>query len=208
MMHEVYIDGIRYVPLHETEEPEEPSDRFNATAFFDCVRESLFGGSLTQSQVDGLNTIGAECRKAGLDPMIQQTAYVLATVYHETAHTMQPIEEWGGASASYAPWYGRGHVQLTWEDNYRKQQDKHGHLGEDYKVHDDWNRALIEPVSALICVEGMQDGDFTGKKLDDYITKSDIDYVNARRIVNGTDRAEQIAGYAREFEKAIRAGFE
>jgi hypothetical protein len=52
----------------------------------------------------------------------------------------------------------------------------------------------------------MRDGDFTGMKLSDYITPESVDYVNARRIVNGTDRAEQIAGYAEKYEEALRAG--
>jgi hypothetical protein len=144
---------------------------------------------------------------------IEQSAYVLATVYHETAATMQPIEEYGGKSARYAPWYGRGYVQLTWEENYEKQQDKLGAMPEvvdagiPYQVHDDWDLALVPETSALITVLGMRDGDFTGRGLDDYIKPGSIDYVNARRIVNGTDKAKLIAGYATKFEVAIRAGY-
>lgn len=52
-------------------------------------------------------------------------------------------------------------------------------------------------------VDGMEAGRFTGKKLSDYLPG---DYVNARRIINGTDKAEQIAGYARQFEAALKAG--
>ena len=125
---------------------------------------------------------------------------------------MQPIEEYGGWNTRYAPWFGRGYVQLTWEENYKRQQDKlHAiervHVYKiPYQVHDDWNLALVPSTSALITVGGMKDGDFTGKKLSDYISPGSVDYVNARRIVNGTDRAEQIAGYAREYESALRAG--
>jgi hypothetical protein len=73
-------------------------------------------------------------------------------------------------------------------------------------VHDDYNLALVASTSALITVGGMRDGDFTGMKLSDYIKPGSVDYVNARRIVNGTDRAEQIAGYAEKYEEALRAG--
>jgi hypothetical protein len=52
---------------------------------------------------------------------------------------------------------------------------------------------------------GMRDGDFTGKKLADYFSSSKDDPVNARRIINGTDRAETIAGYHRSFLSAIKA---
>jgi putative chitinase len=205
---------VKETPAPETE-PSHPEDKrpaFNAAAFFDVIRGSLFGGSLNQGQVDGHNIIGNVCSVAGLDPVLEQSAYVLATVYHETAQTMQPIEEYGGWNTTYAPWFGRGYVQLTWEENYKKQQDKlyaveQVHIYKiPYQVHDDWNLALEPSTSALITVGGMRDGDFTGKKLGDYITRGSVDYVNARRIVNGTDRAEQIAGYAEEYERALRAG--
>lgn len=185
---------------------------FNSAAFFDVIRARLFGGSLSQGQVDGHEIIGNACSIARLDPVLEQSAYILATVYHETAQTIQPIEEYGGWNTRYAPWFGRGFVQLTWEENYLKQQVKLHAIKQvhiykiPYQVHDDWNLALEPATSALITIGGMRDGDFTGKKLYDYIKPGSVDYVNARRIVNGTDRAEQIAGYAREYESALRAG--
>jgi hypothetical protein len=198
-------------PELEPSRPEENRPEFNAAAFFDVIRASLFGGSLNQGQVDGHNIIGNVCSVAGLDPVLEQSAYILATVYHETARTMQPIEEYGGWNAHYAPWFGRGYVQLTWEENYKRQQDKLNAIEQvhiyqiPYQVHDDWNLALVPSTSALVTVGGMRDGDFTGKKLSDYITAGSVDYLNARRIVNGTDRAEPLAGYAREYESALRA---
>lgn len=200
-------------PEPETEEPAPPA--FNAGAFYDSIRDSLFSGTLTQSQVDGHNLLGRACGIFKLDPMVEQSAYVLATVYHETGRTMEPIEEWGGASASYAPWYGRGYVQLTWEENYQKQQNKMGEYEDvlnsydiPWRVHDDWNLALVAETSAIVTVGGMRDGDFTGKGLSDYISDTQVDYVNARRIVNGTDKASTIAGYADKYEAALRAGLE
>ena len=200
------------VPECKPSRPEQDRPEFNAAAFFDVIRAGLFGGSLNQGQVDGHTIIGNACSVAGLDPVLEQSAYILRTVYHETARTMQPIEEYGGWNTRYAPWFGRGYVQLTWEENYKRQQDKLHAIGQvhiykiPYQVHDDWNLALVPRTSAIITVGGMRDGDFTGKKLSDYIKAGSVDYVNARRIVNGTDRAEQIAGYAREYERALRAG--
>lgn len=185
---------------------------FNEGAFFDYIRSALFGGSMSQSQVNGCVLLGSACMAYQLNPMVQQTAYVLATAYHETAQTMQPIEEYGGWSTRYAPWYGRGFVQLTWEENYEKQQNKLADMDFvikndiPYQVHDDYNLALVTSTSAIITVGGMLDGDFTGVGLPDYITESSVDYVNARRIVNGTDKADMIAGYAQEFETAIWIG--
>lgn len=200
---DIVVNGVPYI-LYVDQPTEPTAPQFNAAAFFDAVRKDLFGGRLNQGQVDGMNLIGTTCAEADLDPLVEQMAYVLATVYHETGQTMQPIEEWGkGKGKSYYPWYGRGHVQLTWEENYAKQQNKHGHKGEDWCVHDDKDRALIPDTSATICVYGMKDGDFTSKKLNDYIREGSVDYVNARRIVNGTDRADMIAGYAEKFASAI-----
>jgi hypothetical protein len=54
---------------------------------------------------------------------------------------------------------------------------------------------------------GMRNGSFTGKKLSDYISGTTADYVNARRIINGTDRAELIAGYATRLEPMLNAVF-
>jgi hypothetical protein len=46
-------------------------------------------------------------------------------------------------------------------------------------------------------------GWFTGHNLADYITPTRQDYVNARRIVNGVDKAEHIAKNARAFLSAL-----
>lgn len=207
---EVLIDDVRYVPEEQPDiiAPPPPGPQFNAATFFDAIRRSLFYGSLNQNQVDGFNTLGAYLASyfpAGSPQQVENAAYCLATFQWETASTMQPIAEYGGASARYSPWFGRGYVQLTWEDNYRKQQDKHGHRGEDYKVHDDAERALLAHVSAPISIGGMVDGDFTGKRLRDYINETTIDYWNARRIVNGTDKATEIADMAKKYESAIRS---
>lgn len=197
-------------------------------AFFDHVRGKLFSGSLKQEQVDGINIIVRECVAQNLT--LQRTAYVLATAYHETARTMQPISEYGrGQNYAYGRWqtnsagmkycykngsrdvvytetecphlfYGRGFVQLTWYSNYLRAGEK---LGVDLLANPDL--ALQMDLSAKIMILGMKDGWFTGKKLRDYIKDSGCDYVNARRIVNGTDKASLIAGYARTFETALNA---
>ncbi|HSS56278.1 MAG TPA: hypothetical protein VLK79_16650, partial [Gaiellales bacterium] len=102
--------------------------------FFDSIRTSLAGGSLTAEQVDGC-TVLLNWYDTKNPPIPdahhlddRMLAYCLATAWHETAFTMQPIIEDGGESylksKPYYPWYGRGLVQLTWEDNYQKQDDK------------------------------------------------------------------------------------
>lgn len=167
----------------------------NAEYFFDRVRRAVFGGRLTAKQVDGMNQILAY-RDAKWPKMSDdELAYLLATVVHETAFEMQPIIERGGQkylqAKPYWPFVGRGLVQITWERNYKL-----------FKVNPP-EKALEWPVALDIAFRGMILGMFTGKKLSDYIGPGKCDYVAARRIINGTDRAKLVAGYARSFKDAL-----
>jgi hypothetical protein len=141
-------------------------------------------------------------RERGL--LRNQMAYVLATAYHETAHTMKPINECGSdkylRSKKYWPYIGRGYVQITWRENYVKAGKA---LGVDFV---DNPQLLLKPeYAAPILIIGMQEGWFTGKKLSDYITLQKSDFRNARRIVNLMDKADLIAGYARDYDKLLLA---
>ena len=141
-------------------------------------------------------------RERGL--LRNQMAYVLATAYHETAHTMKPVNEMGGEkylrSKKYYPYIGRGYVQITWRENYVKAGKV---LGVDFVKHPE---LLLKPeYAAPILLVGMLEGWFTGKKLSDYITLQKSDFKGARRIVNGTDKADLIADYARDYDKALLA---
>lgn len=191
----------------------------NAT-FFNVVRETVFSGALTQEQVDGFNVIIRAWEQMG-DGDPRKLAYILGTTYHETARTMQPVRETLAKTDAKAkeiltkawragklPWvktdywssgyFGRGYVQLTWRDNYAKAGKK---LGIDL-VHQP-ELALQPSIAAHILIRGMMEGWFTTKKLPDYISATKADYVEARRVVNGTDRAVMIAGYAAKFEQAL-----
>jgi len=167
----------------------------------------LFGSTLSQGQVDGMEAILNEAETQGTK--LQHLAYMLATTFHETAHTMQPIEEYGkGKGRKYGQpagpykkrYYGRGFVQLTWLFNYEKATEELN-----YDLVQFPERAMELSIATAILFAGMEQGWFTGKKLSDYIGKNGADYRNARRVINGVDRALQIAGQARSFEKALRA---
>lgn len=180
----------------------------NRKVFFDEVRESLFRGRMAQHQVDGINTILDEWNDAGFNNR-QWLAYILATAFHETAFTMKPLAEYGrGRGKKYGEkdpqtghaYYGRGFVQLTWRENYERASR---HLGVDFVRNPD---GVMQPdFAAYILIHGMAEGWFTGKELADYINERQRDYWNARRIVNGTDRAGAIADYALRFDAAINA---
>lgn len=133
-----------------------------------------------------------------------QLAYILATAYHETAHTMTPVREMGGETylrkKKYYPYVGMGYVQLTWDYNYRKAGQK---LGVDFMSNP--SLLLQSRYAAPILIIGMIEGWFTGKKLSDYITLSKSDFRNARRIINGVDKADLIAGYAYEYDALLKA---
>lgn len=150
-----------------------------------------------------------ECARQGLSKA--HTAYVLATARWETAHTMKPVreafwlsEQWRKKNLRYWPWYGRGYVQLTWEDNYIFAGKQ---LGIDLTTNPD---VVMQPdVSAKILVKGMVEGWFRkGKKLSTFTT-----YESMRDIING-DMAKvskdtgkridvSIADIARAYEKAL-----
>jgi putative chitinase len=183
------------------------------TAFFDSVRAQPFDGVLSQSQVNGLNYLLDTWENYHFDKDQRWLAYALATAFHETAATMRPIEEYGqGADKEYGQptgpygqcYYGRGFVQLTWLDNYEKAEAV---LTDKYALPTPCveypHRMLEDEPSALILYDGMIDGWFTGVGLPQFFNLTTEDPVNARKIVNGLDQADLIAGYYASFKAAL-----
>lgn len=178
------------------------------SAFFDIVRANLAGSGLTQGQVDGINVLLAVTSKVTNN----DRAYLLATAWHETAKTMQPIEEYGhGRNHAYGVpsgiWHqvydGRGFVQLTWEANYVHATNRLREL----KIIDSSidlaktpELAMRADIAGAVLLYGCQEGWFTGVKLADC-----HDFISMRKVVNGTDHAETIAGYATVFLQALIA---
>ena len=160
-------------------------------------------------------------------------AYMLATSKHETGDTYNPVEEanWLSWSARkkyfeemYDPvlgknekrrnmatnngnteqgdgekYFGRGYVQLTWKNNYKKMKDK---FGVDFV--NDTDKTLEHNWAMKILIYGSEEGVFTGLKLSNYIKSTTADYYNARRVINGTDAADTIKGYAEKIEKCLK----
>jgi len=184
-----------------------PESRFQEQTIIETY-ESVFTDTLDADQKAGLLELLAfiEADEAVTD--IRWAAYILATVRHETFFTWQPIREVGrGEGRSYGEpdpelgltYYGRGYVQLTWRENYERAGS---FLCKDLAQNPD--KALEPDTAYTILSRGMLEGWFTGRSLGDYITKSTTDYVNARRVVNGTDHAERIASEAERFETFLR----
>ena len=182
----------------------------NRKFFFDNAKRVLFDGKLSQGQVNGLTAILDEWEAIQERKDDRHLAYMLATTHHETDRTMAPIEEYGkGKKCRYgkrckmdgkpytdtpAIFYGRGFVQLTWYENYLKAGKK---LGMDMLQKPEL--ALSLPVATKILFAGMKEGWFTGKKLADYFSTTKEDWVNARRIINGLDKAQLIASYGLKY---------
>lgn len=187
----------------------------DADKFFASVRSHLFGGEMTQSQVDGCNGIldawGLHAPKS--DPRF--IAYSLATAFWETARTMQPIEEEGkGEGHPYGKpvppdgqiYFGRGLVQLTWLADYEhasKQLRAHGMIGSTTDLVKNPELALHPDVASAILVYGMLEGWFTGRKLSQYFVGTRSDWTDARAIINGRDHAALVGGYGLTFLHAL-----
>ena len=190
----------------------------NRKSFYDNFRKTF--GKITQEQVDGFEAIFNEWEKEELTDL-RWLAYMLATVWHETNKTMQPIEEIGkGKNYRYGKklkrngtpyvmpnklYYGRGHVQLTWFENYEL-------MSRLLKV-DLLNTPELMfnmEISIKVMFEGMlrgssSFGDFTGKCLEMYFNDKVNDAIGARKIINGTDKAELIATYHFDFLKCLKS---
>lgn len=201
----------------------------NKAEFFTKIRTSIFKGRLSQKQVEGIENLLDIWTLNFKQHPLEYLAYCLATAYHETGSTMQPVREAFGTStadsikklnAAYAAgklksvktpywrtgFFGRGYVQLTHEANYKKAGQK---LGIDLWRYPD--KAMDPNHAAMILFQGCIEGWFTGKKLADYIKahpgpgNDEYGFMEARRVVNGADKARLIAGYAAAFEAALYA---
>lgn len=202
----------------------------NPRGFFDLMRAGLLGPTLSAEEVNGCNAILAAMEGAPLT----WTAYALATAYRETATTMQPVKEMGGPNyftrlydvtgarpqlalkmgntcAGDGPKYcGRGYPQLTWKGNYKRATEKLQKLGFDVDLVANPELALRPDIAAVIMRRGMEEGWFTTKKFADYLPAvgraTTGQYARARYIINGSDRAQEIADHAKAFEAALEAG--
>lgn len=152
-------------------------------------------------------------------------AYCLATFKWETAHTLEPIDEYGSDdyfNRRYGPqtstgkrlgntkdgdgakFHGRGYVQLTGRNNYEKAGNFFG-----LNLTDDPEKVKESDLAYEIAVEGMSQGWFTGKRLSQFMKPGlTPDYEGARTIVNGHDKAQTIADITRRMNELLEMSLE
>ncbi|HEX8662400.1 MAG TPA: hypothetical protein VF744_00050 [Beijerinckiaceae bacterium] len=196
----------------------------NRTFFFDHARLNLFDGSMSTKQVSGMTDILDEWEANHAAQDDRWLAYALGTAHHETGRTMQPIKEWGG-NAYFTRMYdpppagqrpqvaavlgnvnpgdgplfcGRGYVQLTGRKNYTTWGTKLG-----INLVGNPTLAMDPKVAVKIMFDGMIAGSFTGKKLGNYFSGTVEDWRNARRIINGLDKADLVASYGKKYYGCI-----
>lgn len=197
--------------------------QLDCKTFFDAYR-TYFSPVLNQAQVDGYDAMFDRYEQLKLTDA-RWLAYILATAYHETGARMEPVREGfsstdegsikavtnlykqGRISENYAArlpngnsYFGRGLVQLTWADNYKRLGNA---LGIGTQLYDNPALALDLTMSVEILFKGMMDGLFTGRRLDQYFNATTTDWLNARKIINGTDKADLIAKHAKQFHNCL-----
>ncbi len=199
--------------------------KFDRTKFFSGYRK--YFGPMDVNLVKALDTLLDQIEqderfRAAKDIRTprRQLAYCLATFKWETAHTMRPIKEYGGAAyfnKRYGPqtrvgktlgnikagdgakFCGRGFVQLTGRNNYTKAGK---FVGVD--LINNPEKACNPDIAYRIATEGMIEGWFTGRKLSNYFADGKLpQWEQARRIINGMDKAAKIASIARQFDEIL-----
>jgi putative chitinase len=183
--------------------------QLNLKVLFNELRGPLFGGRISQSQVEGLEAILNAASGMGVRN-VNVISYMIATAWHESR--LVPVREGFSNTDAEARqvvrhrkygkvvnghvYYGRGFVQLTWYDNYKK-----------WGIENNPDKALKPEFAAKVLVNGMLNGTYnkagTGPGIEYYLDREKPDWKNARRTVNILDRWELIKGYALIVKRAI-----
>ncbi len=180
----------------------------NKELFFNHIRGPLFKGSLSASQVSGIESFLNYNSEIQRD--VRKLAYTLATVYHESNKTFQPIEEIGrgkghtyGSKIKYSGakytspdkiYFGRGHIQVTWYEIYEKLTKIARARGKNWDFLGSPELMLFEEPSLWATHVGMIEGIYTGRKLSDYFNDTITDPLFARSIINGRKRIKTPEG--------------
>lgn len=192
--------------------------------FFDALKLE-FPRPLTPGAIEGLGTLLSALESDSAISDVRWAAYMLATIKHECANAWQPITERG--KTEYFQKYdtgtplgttlgnteagdgfrfrGRGYVQITGRANYARMSKQLLFANQLVEKPD---LALQPDIAYRIMSYGMRKGSFTSRKLEQFISPMQCDYLNARRIINRLDKAVEIQDYATRLERALSAAGE
>jgi hypothetical protein len=174
--------------------------------------DALSGKTLTADRQTGFEAIFDVWDSVEHYDVLEWIAYALATAWHETGATMQPVREgfkktdqeacdhvtaycqkkgisnYAARLSNGNSYYGRGYVQLTHADNYKKMGAK---LGMGDSLYDNPESVLQAGLSAKILIVGLMDGLFRPAKgtLFDYFNGQSQRWFDARDLVNGDKNA-------------------
>ena len=208
----------------------------NEKLFFEKVRKLLHRRGLTSIEFQTYKQIINYWNDHPNMEDRRWLAYVMATAYHETR--LRPVREGfktsDKAARKHVRWmynkriisqpyhladretgqvyYGRGYVQLTWAQNYKKMGKAIGMGDQLYRNPD---LVLNPDIASKVLFVGMLQGHFRyskrrrprGKqKLRLFFNKSSSNWYGARNIINGDLRknGNRIAGYGKKYNQAIR----
>jgi hypothetical protein len=200
-------------------------------------RDALFDAKLTPARLEGFNAIFDIWDSRETYDALEWLAYALATAWHETGARMQPVREGFAASdqaaydavtayckknkiSNYAArhtngnsYYGRGYVQLTHGENYKKMGK---HLGIGDQLYNSPDEVLDPGLGGRILLVGMMDGLFrpSAGRLSDYFSGSTQRWFEARDLINGDKNkvakwakkkiGTLVADYGKGFVTALR----
>lgn len=190
-----------------TVETKNDNRKIDRDIFFKHYRSNFNLKNISQEQVDTFDAIFDYWDKISHTDL-RWLAYSLATAYHETGGRMTPVREGFAKSdedsiqavrqllakgyiktdysklhANGKSYFGRGLVQITHGDNYKKLGKA---LGLGNKLYDDPNMALNKNIAVKLLFVGMIDGLYRSEhKLSVYFNSIKEDWLGAREIING-----------------------
>ncbi len=152
-----------------------------------------------------LITYTAECKKHGVtikveDIVTTKTSKKTRKLYHINKQARSLGNTHPGDGYKFR---GRGYVQITGRWNYKNMGKL---IGVDLLAKPEL--ALVLQTAYNLMSYGMRNGSYRGgNKLSDFTTaKGGFKYADARDIINGDDKGSDLEGYAKKFEKILKAG--
>lgn len=179
-----------------------------------CAALSLDAVSIPEKGLgqatEGIPLLLEAAQLAGLT--MPQTAYLLASAYHETDRYRAPaLNEYssgqqyegrkslGNTEVGDGPKYkGRGYIQVTGRINYQYWSTRLG-----VNFIDSPDLIAASGTAAIVAAFGLAGGTFTGVGIGRYVNSKQTDFVNARQTVNGLDKASVVAGYAQSYRRTL-----